>query len=268
MFKDRSPLPSHLFHTLGVGDEVEIVRHYLSKDDPLRKPFVTTILAVDRSPDIGEDRSQGAPQFFVETDAGRECLNGAYVHAIISRAKKVGQFQPYNSLHKERDAYGTVEGLTLHRRGSMIAVSNAFALALAIVASDPQLNVPFGLSKARFLEDWYKSGNPGARGSYHSHDKTLSGQYPERDEGHGFTFHQVFQSWWMHLPTFKRYVLRRLPHLVMTLSEVKDKGALDAKRHYQDYLDDEEYDRKRDENEFRMQEADYANDYAVVYDDY
>lgn len=261
----KSPLNPKLFHTLNVGDVVMIVRDFHSPDHPERGPYTVAIQAIDRSPDIGEDRSQGAPQIFVDIDGKRTCLNGAFVHGIISRARQSGGFKPFNSLYHERDAYPLDPDGVWTRKGPMISVAHPFGLAKSIIAHDPAKHVPFGLSSSRFDVAWKQAGYPGARGVWDRFTQTFEqGRPPEPNAG-GFTFSQVGKTWWLHLPRFKSFVERQLPLFIKTMAEVKDEGAASAKKFYQDYLDDEDFDRRREQNEANGYDSEdrfaFADDY-------
>jgi len=246
----ESPLNPKLFHTLGVGDVVVVVRDFHEAGHPERGPYEVTIKAVDRSPDIGEDRRQGAPQIFVDIEGRETCLNGAYVYEIVSRAKKTGSFRPFNSLHRERHAYEPVSGRDRIRKGPMISTDQPFALAQAIIAHDPAKHVPYGLSPSRFYAAWEQAGYPGARGVWDRFSHTFEQGRPPEPTDKGFTFNQVGKTWWLHLPKFKTFVERRLPLIIKTLTEVKDEGAAWAAKFYQDHLEDEEIDRRRAEKDY------------------
>ena len=261
----KSPLNPKLFHTLNVGDVVVIVRDFHEPGTPEREPITVAIEAIDRTPDIGEDRSQGAPQIFVDIDGKKTCLNGAFVHGIISRVRQPGGFKPFNALYHEREAYPSISEGVWTRKGAMISVTHPFDLARSIIAHDPEKHVPFGLSETRFDVAWKQAGYPGARGVWDRFTQTFEQGRPPKLDGNGFTFGQVGKTWWLHLPKFKSFVERRLPLFVKTMAEVKDEGARTAKKFYQDYLDDEEFDRRRGQNEVKEYEPtdrfEFADDY-------
>jgi hypothetical protein len=261
----KSTINPKLFHTLNVGDVVTIVRDFHEAGHPERGPYAVAIKAIDRSPDIGDDRSQGAPQICVDIDGQDTCLNAAFVYEIVSRVKRPGAFQPFNSLYHERNAYLPVSDNVWTRRGPMISAAHPFALAKSVIAHDPSKHVPYGLSKVRFDAAWKQAGYPGARGVWDHFAHTFEQGRPPEQDGNGFTFAQVSKTWWLHLPKFKAFVERRLPLFVKTMAEVTDEGAASSKKFYQDYLDDEAFDRRREQNEANGYEPDGRFAFADEY---
>lgn len=261
-------LPFSLLNTLRSGDVVEIS----FADIDGSKPSEVTILKVDNSPDVGEDGQFGATWLTwgqdakVEQEAIGLCLHSGFASArfvtrIVSRAGRSGG-DIKNYYFGKTESYGTLADVAVHRSGKMVA-AHPLSLVGVLLARYPDLMLPYGVSTESFWHEWERSGYIGARGSFDRWKSVLKQGRPERSGDGGLTFGQIGLVWWLHLPTFKRWLLRRLPHIAKTKAEVRLEGIAEAKRFHQSYRSDLDYDDRREaETDDDLHPSSYEMDYA------
>lgn len=169
-------------------------------------------------------------QDFVELFPGYEKHNVAWCNAGF--VTEIIERQPYvvdrdliqNHLYHVPVSFDRIYKT---RHAKCIAI-DVYSLALTVVASDPHLTIKYGLSKDKLFAEWVKSGRPGLRG-YQTF--SADGVVPHKPR-HGSA------SNWMHKPTFKKWLLKRLSYVIRTKKEYRADLIDFQRREEEDYYSD------------------------------
>lgn len=223
---------------LRVGDVVRVQNPgfgELTRDEE----FVVKITKIDNvEAHINSDGKFALPvihwepreQDFVELFPGYEKHNVAWCNAGF--VTEIIERQPYvvdrnlikNNLYHTPNNFGRV---FTTRHANCIAI-DIYSLALMIMASDPHLDVRYGLSQSKLIAEWENAGRPGLRG-YHTY--TTEGVVSNKPRYRS-------AAYWMHKPTFKKWLLKRLSYVIRTKKEYRADLIDFERREREDYYSD------------------------------
>lgn len=170
-------------------------------------------------------------QDFIELVEGHKdnvaWCNAAYVTEIIERCPYVvdhnqiqnGLYNPERSSRMDR-VFAT-------RHADCVAI-DIRSLAQIIVSKERDVVIRYGLDDEKLTAEWEKAGCLGLRG-YQTYSSEGVLPYKPR---HGSV------STWMHKPTFKKWLLKRLSHVIRTKKEYRADLIEFQRREEQDYYSD------------------------------
>jgi hypothetical protein len=187
----------------------------------------------------GADRRKALPVIDWMTDDGTQSCSSSYVTEILDIAPYVGT-PPETNIYFKQLFHRTA--VPIHRSGNFVADS-PIGIAQSIVARLSHLDIPFGFSEDRMFAVWSKAGHPGLRGSYDIFARKLTAQkmawrpiYPMR--GVDDDIFDYGKTWWIHVPTFRKWLLRALPHVIRTQKDFIADCVESAKRDIEQYQRD------------------------------
>jgi hypothetical protein len=216
-------LSSKRLRALKVGDGVRIHLGHVAAAKGI-KPKDVVITAVHEPWNIDVNGKIGLPIVEWQEGGAVARCNASYVTDILSVA-------PYRSIKVATNTYHRSiykDAAPLHASGKCVAES-PIGLADRIAAEYEHLDIPFGFSEDRLFAVWAKAGHPGLRGSYHFYANKLSATHmPWRPveplKGVDDDIFDYGTIWWIHVPTFRNWLLRALPHVVRTRKEFIQDG--------------------------------------------
>lgn len=183
----------------------------------------------------------------------RFCSAG-HVSEIVSRASysTKNSVGIRNNLYRnylrwrEREAKNGIKPIFYSREqysGPLYILSSVTEAAVDLLSVYPDLDMPFGISPARMIDEWAKAGYPGLKGYYNYGKKTvLHGQPPIQ---YGDIHYSQINNHVVNLPVFRKWLLRNYYRIKRTKREFIEHSKEMARDIHRSMTDAIEYDLDR-----------------------
>lgn len=230
MLRDRYSAKE--LESLRVGDRVRIHLE-VYRDEERGRPFDVEITAIDHEFNfdhngIGRPMIHWEPRpdidYITLHDGTRfpaAACDSSHITEILERARYECRREITNQFAKARSVKSPKIVSFYQRRSGHVALHTEH-LAREVLSRHPYLYVPYGISSDKLHAEWQNAGQPGLKGMYdYSTGKVVTLNDRDAIGNEPRTISEAMLVPWIRVSQFQRWLLRRLPHIIVTKSEFK-----------------------------------------------
>ncbi len=233
--------------TLRVGDKVRI-HIYIYGDDPKGEPFDAVLTKVEYEENF-DTNGVGRPvihweprpdidftKLLGEYTPAAYC-DSSYVTDILERAPYKVAKTVTNELAASAEKF---EAFGFAKRSRGYVAATPARVARLVLSKYPDLHIPYGFSEKKLEAEWVKAGRPGLKGLYDYHtQRVVAVNGADLTNGRAGTLLEAMRVTWISIPQFAKWLLRRVPHIVITKRVFRETMAERNMWGYDEYCDDD-----------------------------
>jgi len=232
--------------SLRVGDRVRIHLD-VYRDEERGKPFDVEITAIDHEFNF-DHKGVGRPVIHWEPRPGIDYMtlhdgtvfpsascDSSHITDILHRAPYRCRREITNQFAKARSR----KAGSLHHGNAGHVAAHSEYLAREVLSKHPFLYVPYGISSEKLQAEWARAGYPGLKGMYdYSSGKVIPIKGRDAAGNEPRSLSAALLVPWIKVPQFSRWLLRRLPHVIVTKRDFKVMMIESYAQDIADYEDD------------------------------